>query len=184
VNSRLWRGAIALTGAALLVTTTATSATAHTSDLDRVRFSTAPYFDLNEAVEDGYGELRDADGIACIDSGDPAEGAMGIHYVNGDLVGDAEVRLRKPEALIYEPQSDGDMELIAVEYVVFRSAWRSEHPTGKPHLYDRPFTLVKPGNRYGLPAFFELHVWAWQTNPNGRFEDFNPAVSCEFAPTP
>ncbi|HEU5037765.1 MAG TPA: hypothetical protein VFT70_12225 [Nocardioides sp.] len=185
MNARLRRGSVALLGATLLTTgtvTDATGASTHSSDLDKVRFSTARYFDLDEAVDDGYGELQDAAGIACIDSGDPAAGAMGIHYVNGDLVGDGEVRLRRPEALIYEPQSDGDMELVAVEYVVLRSAWRTGHPTGRPRLYDRSFTLVKAGNRYGLPAFYELHVWAWRANASGRFEDYNPAVSCEFAP--
>jgi hypothetical protein len=34
-------------------------------------------------------------------------------------------------------------------------------------------------NRYGLPAFYELHVWAWKTNPSGMFADWNPRVSCE-----
>ena len=35
----------------------------------------------------GYGLLVDAAGIACIDM--PGMGAMGVHYVNGSLVGDA-----------------------------------------------------------------------------------------------
>ncbi len=38
---------------------------------------------------------------------------------------------------------------------------------------------VASPNRYGLSAFYELHVWAWQSNPNGMFADFNPQVSCE-----
>ena len=113
---------------------------------------------------------------------DSDEGGMGIHYVQGDRVGDAEVNLLKPEALIYEPQSDGYMELVAVEYVVFRSAWRQEHPTGRPALLGQHFDLIKGGNRYGIPAFFELHVWAWRHNPSGMFEDWNPRVTCEFAP--
>jgi hypothetical protein len=33
-------------------------------------------------------------------------------------------------------------------------------------------------NRYGLPPFYELHVWAWRSNPKGVFVDWNPAVSC------
>ncbi len=180
------RGLTALLAAALLATTGAGAVASPqgSTKLDRLRYATAPYFDIDEAGEDGYGELQDADGIACIDSGDPEQGAMGIHYVNGALVGDAEVRLLTPEALIYEPQEDGDMELVAVEYVVFRSAWREEHPTGRPRLMGQRFTLVKAGNRYGLPAFYELHVWAWRDNPAGLFADYNPDVSCEFAPAP
>ena len=37
-----------------------------------------------------------------------------------------------------------------------------------------------PGpNRYGPDAIYELHVWAWKTNPHGSFADWNPKVSCE-----
>ena len=31
----------------------------------------------------------------------------------------------------------------------------------------------------GLPAFYELHVWAWRDNPKGVFADWNTRVSCE-----
>ena len=34
-------------------------------------------------------------------------------------------------------------------------------------------------NRFRLPAFYELHVWASKHNPRGVFADFNPRVSCE-----
>jgi hypothetical protein len=34
-------------------------------------------------------------------------------------------------------------------------------------------------NRYGLPAFYELHVWAWRENPNGSFVDWHPHVICD-----
>lgn len=180
MNRAARRGLTALIFAGLLATTSGTLAAAQdSSKLDRLRYATAPYFDIDEAVEDGYGELQDAEGIACIDSD---SGAMGIHYVNGDLVGDPEEKLLTPEAVIYEPQEDGDMELVAVEYVVLRSAWRAEHPTGRPRLMGHRFELVKAGNRYGLPAFFELHVWAWRDNPDGMFADYNPDVSCQFAP--
>jgi hypothetical protein len=37
-----------------------------------------------------------------------------------------------------------------------------------------------PGpNRYGPPAFYELHVWAWKDNRRGSFADWNPTASCE-----
>jgi hypothetical protein len=26
------------------------------------------------------------------------------------------------------------------------------------------------GNRYGLPAFYELHAWLWKDNPIGLFK--------------
>jgi hypothetical protein len=34
-------------------------------------------------------------------------------------------------------------------------------------------------NRYGIPAYYALHVWAWKANPHGVFMDWNPEVSCE-----
>jgi hypothetical protein len=32
---------------------------------------------------------------------------------------------------------------------------------------------------YRLPAFYELHVWAWKDNRSGTFADWNPAVACD-----
>jgi hypothetical protein len=46
-------------------------------------------------------------------------------------------------------------------------------------LQGQAFLLVNSPNRYGLPAFFELHVWAWRDSPNGAFVDWNTQVSCE-----
>jgi hypothetical protein len=179
VNRVVRCGLVCLVAAALLGSAGTAGASPSGSGLDRLRSATVTYFDIDHAKADGYGELKDANGIACIDSDD---GGMGIHYVHSDLVGDSQVKLRKPEALIYEPRPDGYMELVAVEYVVFRSAWRQAHPTGRPKLLGQRFSLVEEGNRYGLPAFFELHVWAWRHNPNGMFTDYNPRVTCKFAP--
>ena len=41
------------------------------------------------------------------------------------------------------------------------------------------FHLFESPNRFGLPAFYTLHVWAWKENPNGAFINWNPNVSCE-----
>ena len=102
---------------------------------------------------------------------------MGVHFVNGDLVGDGALDPMHPEALLYEARN-GQLELIGVEYVVLAEAWnaRNEAP---PVLMGQLFHFVGSPNRYGIPAFYELHVWAWRTNPNGTFADFNPAVSCD-----
>jgi len=151
---------------------------AHSSQLaDRVaqvRHHTAQYRHPGPAKADGYALLRDAAGIACID--DPA-GGMGVHLVNGDLVADGKARAHHPEALVYEPTGHG-RRLVAVEYVVFRKDWRAKHPTGRPHLFGRAFELQGADNRYGLPPFYELHLWAWKHNPAGLFDDWNPRVLC------
>ena len=141
----------------------------------KVRKATAEYHRLATAKKDGYTLLRDAKGIACIDS--PGVGGMGIHYVKGALVGDGAIDVRKPEALVYDPQPDGGRRLVAVEYVVFQKAWDDEHDE-PPSLFGHEFHLVEAGNRYGLDAFYELHAWVWKKNPRGMFDDWNPRVSC------
>jgi hypothetical protein len=104
---------------------------------------------------------------------------MGIHYVNGGLVGDDAVNPERPEALVYEPARNGRLRLVAAEYIVFQSAWDATHST-PPSLFGEEFELVGSGNRYGIPPFYELHAWLWKHNPSGMFEDWNPRVSCEF----
>jgi hypothetical protein len=173
-----WRAALASAGAAAVAAATLAMpapSTAAPAWLDHLRDATRQYQSLKVAKADGYGKLRDADGIACIDM--PGEGGMGVHFVNGDLVGDAEVHGDTPELLVYDPTPDG-MKLVALEYVVFRKAWRAEHATGRPELYGQKFEAVSKDNRYGLPAFFELHVWAFKHNASGMFEDWNPNVTC------
>jgi hypothetical protein len=79
--------------------------------------------------------------------------------------------------LIYEA-SDGGLQLVGVEFVVIAAAWLASH-NSPPVLEGQSFQFVDSPNRYGLPAHFELHVWAWRENPNGAFVDWNNKVSCE-----
>ena len=97
---------------------------------------------------------------------------MGIHYVNGALIEDGVIEIGKPEAVMYEPQVDGTMKLVAVEYITTK---------GPANLDGHLFAFNGAPNRYGLPAFYELHVWAWRDNPTGTFADMNPNVSCDAA---
>jgi hypothetical protein len=41
------------------------------------------------------------------------------------------------------------------------------------------FHFFEAPNRFGLPPFYTLHVWAWKDNPNGTFTNWNPNVSCD-----
>jgi hypothetical protein len=105
-------------------------------------------------------------------------GAMGMHFVNGALLGDGEVNVNHPEILLYEPLPNGRIRLTGADYVVFKDAWEAnpEH-TGPPELMGQLFHLFDSPNRFGLPAFYTLHVWAWKDNPNGAFTNWNPNVS-------
>ncbi len=137
---------------------------------DTVRQATARFKDVEAAKKAGYALLH-----GCVSG--PQEGAMGIHFANGSIVGDGEVDAQHPEALLYEPK-DGKLQLVGVEYVVLADDWNAKHKA-PPVLMGQLFNFVGAPNRYGLPAFYELHVWAWQSNPSGMFADWNPKVSCE-----
>jgi methanethiol oxidase len=160
---------------AVAVTPAAAAQSDRSSDLRKARNATAGYRHLAAAQADGYGLLTDAQGVACIDN--PGVGGMGVHYVKESLARDATVDPRTPEALVYEPRRRGRMRLVALEYVVFQEQWDAEHDS-PPELFGRELMLVPAPNRYGLPAFYELHVWLWKHNPRGLFDDWNPRVSC------
>jgi len=135
-----------------------------------VRNATRQFIDVNAATGAKY-----MPAFGCVSG--PDHGAMGVHYINGDLVGDGEVDATRPEALIYEPAGDR-MRLVGVEFIVDAATWMAHH-SSPPMLEGQAFQLVNTPNRYGLPAFFELHVWAWRDNPNGAFVDWNTRVTCE-----
>ena len=59
----------------------------------------------------------------------------------------------------------GGERLVGVEWVVFVSAWAAAGNTSPPVLFGRTLNLVPEGNRYGIPAFYELHGWVWKPNP-------------------
>jgi hypothetical protein len=137
---------------------------------EAVREATAPFKDVEAAKQAGYGLFH---GCA---SGQQ-DGAMGIHFANGTLFADGAIDVQHPEALLYEPKN-GKMELVGVEYIVPAEAWNASHD-GPPVLMGQLFNYLGAPNRYGLPAIYELHVWAWKSNPNGVFADWNTRVSCE-----
>jgi hypothetical protein len=136
-----------------------------------VRVATQQFLNVNNTGPAGYGPA-----FGCVSG--PDHGAMGIHYVNGTLVGDGEIDVMHPEALIYEPVGD-KRKLVGVEYIVDAATWLKNHNNTPPELDGQDFQLVGTPNRFNLDTFFELHVWAWRDNPQGAFVDWNNQVSCE-----
>ncbi len=135
-----------------------------------VRDATKQFVNVNMATAAGYQPF-----LGCVSG--PDHGAMGYHYVNSALVGDGLLDASRPEVMIYEP-SGGGLQLVGVEFVVLADPWLASHAS-PPVLEGQSFQFVSSPNRYGLPAHFELHVWAWRDNPNGAFVDWNNQVSCE-----
>jgi hypothetical protein len=149
----------------LLAMAAASAQAANSNPLaDKVRTALDRFKDVNVAVKEGYSPIPCASGVD--------GGAMGIHYVNGAYLKDDAVDLNKPEAVMYEPMPDGKLALIAVEYITTK---------GPASLENHLFSFTGTPNRYGLPAFYQLHVWAWKSNPAGAFADMNMNVSCEAA---
>ena len=132
-----------------------------------VRNATTQYFDVKAATAAGYSPA-----LGCVSG--PDHGAMGIHYVNSSLL-NGPIAPTQPQALIYEPQSNGELKLVAVEFIILAGALP---PNPSPQVEGHLMLYVDGPNRYGLPPFYELHVWAWRDNPQGPFVDWNNHVSC------
>ena len=137
-----------------------------------VRESTERFRDVAVAEAEGY-VLQ----FGCVSGSD--SGAMGLHFVKGPLVGDAVLDPTHPEILIYEPTPSGRLKLTGVDFLVFAETWHMAHGAATPELMGQLLHLFESPNRFGLPAFYTLHVWAWKDNPNGTFTNWNPSVSCD-----
>jgi hypothetical protein len=133
-----------------------------------VRSATVQYQSVGTATAAGYGPF-----LGCVSGSD--HGAMGIHYVNPNLL-NGTLDPTKPQALIYEP-SNGQLTLVGVEFIVDAATWLKNNAS-PPVLDGQTFLYVDSPNRYNIPPFFELHVWAWRSNPKGSFMDWNDNVSC------
>jgi len=165
--------------------------------LDEVRAATERFRDVAVALAGGY--VRDPFDLC--DTADmmgyPASlGAMGVHYVRPDLLGitappsprvdgtGTHTDFRTPSILIYEPQSDGSMQLVAVENLVFAKAWREAGHTARPTFHGVPYDSMTddpatPADEaHMFEPHFDRHVWIYRGNPNGVFAPFNPAVTC------
>jgi hypothetical protein len=136
-----------------------------------VRQATERFKDVSVAEKEGY-----ALQFGCVSG--PDSGAMGLHYVNGDLVGAGVLDPTRPQIVIYEPTPDGKLRLIGADFLLFAAAWDAKNP-GPPELMGQLFHYFEAPNRFGLPAFYTLHVWAWKDNPNGAFVNWHPKVSCK-----
>lgn len=191
-------GAAVLAAATLVVSpaTRAASPAIAEPTLAEVRALTAKYRDVRVALAEGYVA---APGNMCETSammGRGELGAMGIHYFRPDLLGisgppnprvdgtGTHVDFRKPAILIYEPQADGSLELVAVENLVFRKAWHAAGHKAPPTFHGRSFDAMEDDpathadEAHGFEPHYDLHVWLWRDNPKGTFAQFNPNVSC------
>jgi hypothetical protein len=139
-----------------------------------VRESTERFKDVAEAEKEGY-----ALQFGCVSG--PDQGAMGLHFINMDLVGKGVIDPTKPQIILYEPTADGRLRLTGADFLVDAQQWDNDktHKPGPPELMGQLFHYFESPNRFGLKAFYTLHVWAWKDNPNGAFVNWHPGVSCK-----
>jgi hypothetical protein len=198
--TRILAAALAATAAAAIAAAApAAGPAAGEPTLDEVRAATARFRDIKVALAEGYISPDNSCETAS-HMGLPKEmGAMGIHYVRPDLLGitappnprvdgnGTHTDFKKPAILIYEPQADGSLELVAVENLVFEKAWKdagnkqrpSFHGVAYDHMADDPKTAADEAHMF--EPHFDRHVWIYRDNPNGVFTPFNPNVTCEHA---
>ena len=134
---------------------------------DKVRQATSRFWDVQVAINEGW-----VPATPCVSG--PNEGAMGVHFLLTSRLNDP-LKADEPEALIYEPMPNGALRLVGVEFIALASNVTGGAATLDGHLLN----FVDAPNRFGLPAFYEMHVWAWQDNPKGSFADWNTNVSCD-----
>ena len=138
-----------------------------------VKDATERFHNVSKAMDAGYALT-----FGCVSGGD--YGAMGLHYVNFPLVLDGEINRREPEIVLYEPLPNGRVRITGADFLVIAEDWHAKHPNaGPPELNGQLFHYFESPNRFGLPAFYTLHVWAWKDNPFGTFTNWNPNVSCD-----
>jgi hypothetical protein len=133
-------------------------------DLATLRQVTAAFQQFDKATAAGWkaqitGCMTDANGA----------GGMGFHYGNTDLI-NGTVSVDKPELLLYEPEKNGRLRLVAVEYIIPYTFHSRE--SAPPVLFGQEF---KQNDTFQL---WGLHAWVWKENPSGMFASWNPKVTC------
>jgi hypothetical protein len=167
-------GPLRAAGAGLALAALSAGAQAHETALpgvDDSRRAAAVFADVAAAIAAGYEPLFD-----CTEHG--THGAMGQHYIHPGRARDGRLVLEEPDVLMYEPQPDGALQLVALEYVVFEAAWEGETP---PSILGQELQRREAVGRQPVDPFWQLHVWHWRHNPGGLFADFNPYVTCAHA---
>lgn len=121
------------------------------------RKGTAQYHDIDVALADGFVQMS-----PCVRRA--GNGTMGFHYELASRI-DLNIDPAEPEVLLYLPNDDGALELVAVEYAY-------PNVGVVPSLFGQQYHYSAARNRY------ELHAWIWRHNPTGMFENWNPNLNC------
>jgi hypothetical protein len=130
--------------------------------LATMRRVTAKYHNIDAALADGFVLLH-----PCEER--PDEGPVGTVYIHFERLLDGVIDPASPDALIYEPTSNGRERLVGVEFALPYGMWPHAEP---PQYLGNAFQRE---DEFGVWA---LHAWTWRHNPEGMFAESNPNVSC------
>ncbi len=166
--------------------------------LEEIRAASERFKDVKVALAEGYRPDPMNHCVTAENMGrNPALGGMGIHYGNPELLGisgppnpkvsgtGTHTDFRRPAVLIYEPQQDGSLQLIAVENLVFEDAWKAAGNAAPPRFHGRPYDRMEDDpstsvdEAHMFVAHYDRHIWVHRPNKNGVFTPFNPAVTCK-----
>lgn len=137
------------------------TARAQSELLKSVRQATARFHSTMQAIKSGYEPDEHCVSV-------PGLGGMGYHWANPALVDPVHDPL-KPEVVLYATGPDGELRLVALEYVVINIG------QPRPTFGDHPFDIG--GTPIPVPHW-SLHVWLYENNPNGIHTPFNPNITC------
>jgi len=166
--------------------------------LAEIRKATERFRNVDVALAEGY--IRDPSNMC--ETADmmglpKSVGAMGIHFFRPDLLGisappnprvdgvGTHTDFLNPAVLIYEPQDNGSLELVAVENLVFAKAWSEAGNLTPPSFHGVPYDTMRDDptttidEAHNFEPHHDRHVWLYRENPNGVFAQFNPRVTCE-----
>lgn len=167
-------------------------------EIEKVRAATAKYQDVKVALADGYIPAPPGDCVTAEMEGMPKEmGAMGIHYIHPAMLkitatepevdgASTHTDFTKPSVLIYEPQADGSLELVAAENLVFEAAWKAAGNDAPPqfggrqydHMVDDPATPVHEAHHF--KPHYDQHVYFRKHDRvDDQLKPFTTKVTCE-----
>ena len=133
-------------------------------DLARLRAAVVQFQDIEAARAATYSQITGC----MVDPG--GLGGMGFHYAKADAF-DGVVNPVAPKALLYEPESNGRLRLVAVEFIVPYSVAPREGAA--PRVFDQDFVHNDDFQ------IWMLHAWIFKNNPAGMFATWNPNVNCD-----
>jgi len=132
--------------------------TAWEMEIAQAKSATARYLDFQVSESEG---LIDVSGYVP---------NMGHHYLNPALV-DGTFELEKPEIILYVPDDQGDMQMVAIEYAIVPAD--PENPGDPP----AGFTGDQDAWHFNeMVGQWQLHVWTILDNPDGVFAPTNPEI--------